>query len=412
MHIAVLQFAPALGQVERNMARADELLAAAPTDGLDLLVLPELAFTGYNFPSLGAITPFLEPTGSGPTAQWAIRTARRLRCTVCVGYPERTVPDPALSTATPFSTSSTTTPTTTSTTTPTTTSTTTPTTTKPPSPPPPSPAVLLPLPTSPPNHNSLLLIPPTPPHPPTHYRKTHLYHTDTTWAAPSPTGFACVDLPLLSPSSASAPPTRTALGICMDLNPHRFLAPWPAFEFAAHARAHDARLVVLSMAWLTRLGSADVGWGGPDVAGVEGGGGGGGSGGGIGGGSGGGSGGGGNEGQPDAATRARRRRRREPDADTQAYWVARLEPLVRGREDVVVVCANRCGVEGGRGEGEACYAGSSVVLCVGGGRARVGGGLGRGEEGVLRVDTGAGFWRGGGRGRGEGGDWEACCQFG
>ena len=46
MHIATLQFSPVLGQVAQNIARADELLAAADTDGLDLLVLPELAFTG------------------------------------------------------------------------------------------------------------------------------------------------------------------------------------------------------------------------------------------------------------------------------------------------------------------------------------------------------------------------------
>ena len=46
MHIATLQFSPVLGDVEGNMARADELLARADMRGLDLLVLPEMAFSG------------------------------------------------------------------------------------------------------------------------------------------------------------------------------------------------------------------------------------------------------------------------------------------------------------------------------------------------------------------------------
>ncbi|KAI4204446.1 MAG: hypothetical protein LQ350_001203 [Teloschistes chrysophthalmus] len=47
MRIATLQFAPKIGCVEENIARADSLLASSttPLDNLDLLVLPELAFT-------------------------------------------------------------------------------------------------------------------------------------------------------------------------------------------------------------------------------------------------------------------------------------------------------------------------------------------------------------------------------
>ncbi|KAL8667625.1 MAG: hypothetical protein Q9202_000480 [Teloschistes flavicans] len=48
MRIATLQFAPQLGRVDENIARADSLLvsSATPLNHLDLLVLPELAFTG------------------------------------------------------------------------------------------------------------------------------------------------------------------------------------------------------------------------------------------------------------------------------------------------------------------------------------------------------------------------------
>lgn len=49
MRIACLQFAPHVGDVDNNLNRADSVLAKANPDdleGLDLLVLPELAFTG------------------------------------------------------------------------------------------------------------------------------------------------------------------------------------------------------------------------------------------------------------------------------------------------------------------------------------------------------------------------------
>ena len=46
MRIGCLQFAPQVGDVENNLNRADAVLNRADPDDLDLLVLPELAFTG------------------------------------------------------------------------------------------------------------------------------------------------------------------------------------------------------------------------------------------------------------------------------------------------------------------------------------------------------------------------------
>lgn len=51
MRIATLQFSPVLGHVEENIALADSLLSSSSPSlhhGLDLLVLPELAFTGLH----------------------------------------------------------------------------------------------------------------------------------------------------------------------------------------------------------------------------------------------------------------------------------------------------------------------------------------------------------------------------
>lgn len=53
MKIATLQFAPQLGLVKENIAHADSLLSSSSTSlhDIDLLVLPELAFTGNQLPT-------------------------------------------------------------------------------------------------------------------------------------------------------------------------------------------------------------------------------------------------------------------------------------------------------------------------------------------------------------------------
>jgi predicted amidohydrolase len=109
MRIGCLQFAPQVGDVSNNLTRADAVLAKADPkelEGLDLLVLPEMAFSGeypararlyfatdsclgYNFKSLEDISPFLEPTASGISSLWARTTALKYDCTVAVGYPEK-----------------------------------------------------------------------------------------------------------------------------------------------------------------------------------------------------------------------------------------------------------------------------------------------------------------------------------
>ena len=80
----------------------------------------------------------------------------------------------------------------------------------------------------------------------------------------------------------------------MDLNPHKFKAPWEAYEFASHALASESDLLVLSMAWLTELDALEL------------------------------------------AAHAK-----QPDLHTLSYWVGRLKPLVEADQEVVAVFANR-----------------------------------------------------------------------
>ncbi|UKZ70225.1 uncharacterized protein TrAtP1_011217 [Trichoderma atroviride] len=280
MRIACLQFAPHVADVENNLSKADEILNQADAEDLqvDLLVLPELAFTGYNFKSLAHISPYLEECSTGISSLWARNTALKHDCTVVVGYPEKV--DPALN-----------------------------------------------WPTDPQYYNSAITVNGDG-ETVANYRKVHLYYTDETWALEGSHGFLGQRIPGLG---------QTAMGICMDLNPYKFEAPWNKFEFGQHVLDSGARLVVVPMAWLT------------------------------------------NDEQQEFLSTLQ-----DPDTMSLLYWVSRLEPLIRAHsnQEVIVVFANRCGTEG-----ETTYVGTSAVIGIQSGEIHVYGIMGRGETGLLVVDT-------------------------
>ena len=130
----------------------------------------------------------------------------------------------------------------------------------------------------------------------------------------------------------------------MDINPHKFTAPWEAYEFACHALTSSSELLVLSMAWLTNLDALEL------------------------------------------AAHAG-----EPDLSTLSYWVERLKPLMQAEKEVIAVFANRCGEEAGNHpsgvEEGVRYAGSSWIGKVGNGVVKIWEILGRAEEAVMVVDT-------------------------
>ncbi|KAG8159310.1 hypothetical protein KVR01_010971 [Diaporthe batatas] len=247
MRIGCLQFAPQVGDVDGNLSRADAVLSRADPDeldSLDLLVVPEMAFSGYNFTSLGHISPFLEYAGTGISSLWARSRALKHNCHVVAGFPEQVdVSDR--------------------------------------------------WPTSPEYYNSAIIVSNEGEMIGT-YRKHFLYMIDETWALEGP-GFGKDYIPGLG---------QTAMGICMDINPYKFEAPWHTFEFAFHVLEVRANLVILSMAWLTRE-EASTFCAKPD----------------------------------------------EPDMETLTYWVQRMEPIIRAEndEEIVFVFCNRCGIEGDTG---------------------------------------------------------------
>ncbi|KAK3326468.1 carbon-nitrogen hydrolase [Apodospora peruviana] len=278
MRIGCLQFAPQVGDVSNNLNRADAVLAKADPmalDNLDLLVLPEMAFSGYNFKSLEEIMPYLEPSGSGISSLWARTTALKYDCTVAVGYPEKA--HNARKAAQE-------------------------------------------------HYNSLIMVNGDG-ETIGNYRKTFLYYTDATWAQEGD-GFYSGQVEDLG---------QVAAGICMDINPYKFEAPWHAFEFAFHILEVKANLVIMSMAWLTREHRSTF--------------------------------------TPFP---------HDPDMETMTYWVQRLEPVIRSenQEEIIVVFCNRCGIED-----DVVYAGTSAVLGVKNGEVSVYGLLGRGVKELLIVNT-------------------------
>ena len=187
--------------------------------------------------------------------------------------------------------------------------------------------------------------------------KHHLYCIDETWADEDiESGFTSLELVLKargigntnssrsSSSKVEEYRIKTTVGICMDINPYKFEAPWGAFEFAKTIEKASSSLILFASAWTNAH---------PD---------------------------------DDAETKAI-----VPDrTETWNYWFNRLLPLFvdqekEGEEGILrprkraFVFANRVGVER-----EIHFVGSSVVFQIErGGKLIVKGGLDNKKEGIL-----------------------------
>jgi len=151
-----------------------------------MIILPEMAFTGYVFKDKEDIHPYLE-TNTGVTVQWAIKTAKDKNAFVQVGYPEKVLDDTG--------------------------------------------AIIH-------RYNSVVFV--TPEGATYHHRKHFLYVADETWAEEGPhfTAWNIEGLGAVCPA------------ICMDFSPYRFEAPFEAYEFATFAAKNKANLILGSMNWL------------------------------------------------------------------------------------------------------------------------------------------------------------------
>jgi predicted amidohydrolase len=81
-----VQNAPVFGDVQRNLEHVEQILGDARAD---LLVLPELFATGYQFRDGKETAELAEPAPGGPTSDFVIRLARARRAYVVAGLAER-----------------------------------------------------------------------------------------------------------------------------------------------------------------------------------------------------------------------------------------------------------------------------------------------------------------------------------
>jgi len=85
--VGLLQYAVAFGDPEGNLAEIARRIREAPET--DLLVLPELAVSGYDFPDAATAARLAEPFEDGPTRRLAETLAAERNTTLVVGYAEK-----------------------------------------------------------------------------------------------------------------------------------------------------------------------------------------------------------------------------------------------------------------------------------------------------------------------------------
>jgi len=87
MKIGYVQMAPVLGDAGATITRLEPLLVNAT--GADLLVLPELCNSGYNFTSREQAMASAESAGDGRFVRFLVEQCRKLDCHIVAGLNER-----------------------------------------------------------------------------------------------------------------------------------------------------------------------------------------------------------------------------------------------------------------------------------------------------------------------------------
>ncbi|GLS46824.1 nitrilase family protein [Methylobacterium brachythecii] len=89
LQVSCIQFEPIFGDVAGNVSRSCELIRAAAASGSKLVVLPELANTGYVFQSTDEAAALAEEVPTGPTSEAWGALAIELGIHIVAGITER-----------------------------------------------------------------------------------------------------------------------------------------------------------------------------------------------------------------------------------------------------------------------------------------------------------------------------------
>src|SRR5215469_5983091 len=85
--VAAIQYEPALGEKEKNVTGLLRLVEEAAQHEARLIVLPEMATTGYCWESRDEIAPYVEPV-PGPTTGRFQQLATHYGCYIAISLPE------------------------------------------------------------------------------------------------------------------------------------------------------------------------------------------------------------------------------------------------------------------------------------------------------------------------------------
>lgn len=85
MRIGFVQFNPIFGRIDENLSRIEHLISRRKAD---LLVMPELCTTGYNFASLREARALSQPA-DGPAGKRFLEISRRTGMNIVAGFAER-----------------------------------------------------------------------------------------------------------------------------------------------------------------------------------------------------------------------------------------------------------------------------------------------------------------------------------
>ncbi|EDO16817.1 hypothetical protein Kpol_1056p18 [Vanderwaltozyma polyspora DSM 70294] len=210
LNIAIVQLNPQIGQVKQTVSRVYELIdkfkgTLGSQKTPDLVVFPEFALTGYNFHSREHILPYLTNDPSkGVSFDLAEKVSKMFNCYTVIGYPERYIDSSEKEHL----------------------------------------------------YNSAAVVDPDGKLV-FNYRKSFLYNTDEEWGCEeNPNGFQNFNLDFpgkgtdLRTGEKLDVSLNSSIGICMDLSPYKFQAPFDKFEFSTYNIDNNSELIICPMAWL------------------------------------------------------------------------------------------------------------------------------------------------------------------
>ncbi|WP_297460640.1 nitrilase [Thermococcus sp.] len=89
MRVAYVQMEPAFLEPDRNYSRVERLVKKARGEGAELVVLPELFDTGYNFQSRSEVEEVAGEIPDGPTTEFLVELARGEGVFIVAGTAEK-----------------------------------------------------------------------------------------------------------------------------------------------------------------------------------------------------------------------------------------------------------------------------------------------------------------------------------